>query len=123
MPSRITPGVYATVFGRQPGEPPGSPRAMPAQSRVATRGAADVPTSSDWAEPPSPRHALPQLISPRARSTEEEFSMKLLESQIRSEKRMAEAALATALAVKAQEHAQQKRREAMIGSGSLSARF
>ena len=49
--------------------------------------------------------------------------MKLLESQIRSEKRMAEAALATALAVKAQEHAQQKRREAMIGSGSLSARF
>jgi hypothetical protein len=127
MPRRITPGIYATVFGRVPGEPPGSPRGMPAHSRVATRGAAHVPTAGHWAEPPP--STRPMLASPRVQESEDAYALMLLESQIRSEKRMADAALAMGMAVKAQREATQKRWEDAAAAklshagGSLSARF
>ena len=73
------------------------------------------------------------LASPRVQQNEDAYALMLLESQIRSEKRMADAALATAAAVKAQREATRKRweDEAMTklsesgggGGGSLSARF
>lgn len=130
MPRRVTPAVYATVFGREPGQPPSSPRAMPAASRVATRGAAVVPTAGHWAEP-GPK-AGPMLASPRVRESEDEYTRMLLRSQIASERRLADAALATALAVKAQRElirkqyedaAEAKLSEVDGRSGSLSARF
>ena len=126
---RVTPAVYATVFGREPGQPPSSPRAMPAASRVATRGAAVVPTAGHWAEP-GPKTG-PMLASPRVRESEDEYTRMLLRSQIASERRLADAALATALAVKAQrelvrkqyEDAAEAKLSEVGGGGSLSARF
>jgi len=127
MPHRITPGIYATVFMRQPGEPPGSPRAMPAYSKLQTRGAASVPTAGHWAEPPNSTlpgiPTSPRVASAAVRQADDAYELMLLQAQIRSEKRIADAAMATAISIKAQKEAQRERWEQMAASGSLSARF
>ena len=127
MPHRITPGIYATVFGRQPGEPPGSPRAMPAHSRLLTRGAASVPTAGHWAEPPTSMlpgiPTSPRVASSAVRQADDDYELMLLQAQIRSEQRIADAAMATAIAIKAEKEPQRKRLEQTATLGSLSARF
>ena len=121
MASRVSPGIYASVFGREPNQPAGSPRAMPPQSFVASRGAAAVPTAGHWADPPrTTLGALPLLaplpVSAAAAADEEGFRMKLLEAEMRSEQRIRMATLA--LAADKLDH-----RKAAAASGSFSARF
>lgn len=93
MPRRVSPNIYTTVFGRKPGEPADSPRAMPGQARVATRGAAFVPTLGHWADPPERAVGAP-LSVPIKPDEEELYRMKLLEAQARSEQRMRMASIA-----------------------------
>jgi hypothetical protein len=105
MSRRVTPAIYASVFCREPNEPADSPRAMPPQARVATRGGvpiAGVPTAGYWVNGPI---TLPAISSPRARDSEREYRARLLEAQIRSEKRIAEAARATTIAMEAERRA------------------
>ena len=109
MPRRVSPAIYATVFGRQPGEPAGSPRAMPPQSKVAFRGAAHVPTEGHWADPPLSLPVAPE---------DDEYRIQLMEAQLRSEQRIRMATLALAA-----DKAAAMKRSANATSGALTARF
>jgi len=121
MPSRVSPAIYATVFGRKPGEPVDSPRAMPPQSKVATRGAAHVPTIGHWADPPA-RAGASLTSLPKNPDADDEYRLKLLEAQLRSEERLKMAKLALAADVLAiGPNLMPSPRRAM--TGALTSRF
>ena len=94
MPSRVSPNIYNSVFGREYNEPAGSPRAMPSHSFVRSRGGAHVPTESHWADPPLVSVA-PAL--PSQQTEDDKFRIQLIEAQLRSEARMQRATLALTL--------------------------
>lgn len=105
MSRRVSPNIYNTVFNN-----PSSPRAMPPQGFVRTRGAAHVPTEGHWADPPLASFA-PSL--PAQAAADDEYRIKLIEAQLRSEERMRRATIALAT----------DKMEAAAKSGSLTARF
>ena len=122
MSRRISPQIYASVFGREPDQPMGSPRAMPPQSKVATRGGAFVPTMGTWADPPPHSFESPMLVpSPRgaALPTEDDYRLKLMEAQLRSEHRIKMATLALA----ADKLAVADTAKTAPASGAFTARF
>lgn len=121
QPHRVTPSMWATLQMKSEYEPIDSPKRMPQAARVSTRGGAHVPTRGDWAEPETLRAPSPRLPL-SARNSEEGYKLELAQARIRSEQRVAHAALATALELQQRGALMSSARPYTNASGALSAR-
>ena len=123
--SRLSPGIYATVFERKPDEHPLGAQGMPPYCRLASARGAYVPTLSDWADPPrvvalAANSAVARIAPTPAAATHDDFRLRLMEAQLRSEQRLRQAALALMADELAKPSASATSAHA---SGALTARF
>ena len=113
--SHLTPNIYAAL-GRE--------KSMPMHVLMASRGNAFTPTLGDWTNPPGFTYNGKAYRMPMP-ANEEDYSIKMMEAQLRSEQRLRSAAMALAAdkIIAEEQRAAARTITPMHASGALTARF